>query len=343
MAKRETYLPRSIIYSPKDKIKQIYRLEKGLVELVLELEKDNAYRKQIMPASFFAIESSILGNLPQETARVINESIVTIYDIDEFKELLLNDRKSMVSALQSLSGKLRNLHTYTRKLTGEINQENPLQGLLQIGEELYQSSEFKQAQYVFETYLNQYPRGQNKERVKKLLKNIRTSVPYRTADLPPLKTENPVEKISVPSEIPSVDHSERLQTPVKQTMLAARRAFNNRQYESTVLLLEKILHRPEQKYSDSMIQEAYMYKGIAEWHLKKYDQSIITLSHYLMTYPHGIYARHSMLQLGMLLEKNGNPTKALYFYERILKTPNGQKHAHDEIYKKAKVRIEQLK
>ena len=389
MPKTAHYESDSIIASQGSDSGKIYYLNDGLIHLIsqtLAKEEKALYVRDVKPREFFGIEYAIANSPQDETVQAKEKSIVTSYTLTEFKSVMLKQQDSMVSALRSLSGKLRDLNAMARKMVADGSELNPPQGILVIGEDLYRNSEYKQAQYIFETYLNQYPNGKNKDRVKSMLKRIRNTEPYSEEAFPLLKPEN-LPKTRHQSQDANRQLKKSSATSLQPRLVMGIQSFKKGQYLQAIMNLQKVIdalearssaaapssaasaasaapvaaaasvvknsqsqpHKKQQAAAPDYIQDAqqaFLYKGIAEWQLQKFDAAIITLSRYLMLYPKGLYWRASVFQLGLLMEKKNNIERARYFYSRLLLKKTEQRKKQKDRFalaaKKALAKIDAL-
>ena len=154
------YKAKSIIYFEGDSSDKIYILQSGKVSLIsIDIENGQEIREMVKTGEFFGVKSS-LGRYPrEETADVLTDSVVMVFTVPEFENLIYTNPRINMQMLKVFSNQLRRLHKKVRSLMSIDEQTDAETGLFNIGEYYYKNQKYKPALYAFRRYLTYYPAG----------------------------------------------------------------------------------------------------------------------------------------------------------------------------------------
>ncbi|MDR2841843.1 MAG: Crp/Fnr family transcriptional regulator [Spirochaetaceae bacterium] len=163
------YKKNSLVYFTGDRSDKIFILQQGNVNLgTIDPETEMEVNDTVKPGEFFGVKSA-LGNFPRdETATVVQDSVIIVFTVPEFEALAMGNTRLIFKMLQVFSNQLRRVN---KQLSSVLKQKesDPDDGLYNVGVYFNKERQFKKAHYVFTKYLEQYPEGKNIANAKKSL------------------------------------------------------------------------------------------------------------------------------------------------------------------------------
>ncbi|MCP4138596.1 MAG: cyclic nucleotide-binding domain-containing protein [bacterium] len=152
------YKSGSIIYFEGDKSEYIYILKSGRVVLTyIKLDTGEEVKEDVRHGEFFGVKSA-LGRYPrEETAQVIGETVVLIFQLADFERLILRNVNVVRKMLRVFSNQLRRIGKMVRSVLGETDTVNPDVELFKLGEYYYNAGQLEHSEYVFKKYMEYYP------------------------------------------------------------------------------------------------------------------------------------------------------------------------------------------
>lgn len=160
MPKATQFKANSVIYFQGDLGDKIFILKAGKVLLrSQDIETGEEIKELIATGEFFGVKSA-LGKYPRdETALVLTDADVLLFNVPEFEQLVLSNTRIIMKMLKVFSNQLRHIHGKVQNLISNSEQSDPETGLYSIGEYYFNNRQYKQAVYAFSRYLTYYPSG----------------------------------------------------------------------------------------------------------------------------------------------------------------------------------------
>ncbi len=160
MPKATQFKANSVIYFQGDLGDKIFILKAGKVLLrSQDIETGEEIKELIATGEFFGVKSA-LGKYPRdETALVLADAEVLLFNVPEFEQLVLSNTRIIMKMLKVFSNQLRHIHGKVQNLISNSEQADPETGLYSIGEYYFNNRQYKQAVYAFSRYLTYYPSG----------------------------------------------------------------------------------------------------------------------------------------------------------------------------------------
>ena len=160
MPKATQFKANSVIYFQGDLGDKIFILKAGKVLLrSQDIETGEEIKELIATGEFFGVKSA-LGKYPRdETALVLADAEVLLFNVSEFEQLVLSNTRIIMKMLKVFSNQLRHIHGKVQNLISNSEQADPETGLYSIGEYYFNNRQYKQAVYAFSRYLTYYPSG----------------------------------------------------------------------------------------------------------------------------------------------------------------------------------------
>jgi len=326
------YKAGSIIYFLGDIGDSVYILKSGAVSLIYHsIETNEEVRETIKSGEFFSVKSALARRPREETALVIKPSQVLVLSTEEFEKLISNNIKLINNFLRVFSNQLRRIGKRVHSLLDHSEVGDTQVELFNIGEYYLKNHKYKQAQYVYQTYLKHYRNGnyapQARERLKIAMDALKGEGPGTYADL---KREEVIEE-NVGKE--SIDIATKYYDAVS--------LFSQEKYEEAYKLFNT-LHT-----SGSLDDNAKEYLPKIEFEmgrclitLKKYKEAILVFTDMIRKYPKDENLKDALFNIGISYKYQGNIEKASSFFNKVLKMlPEGpvDKRAKRELAKLSKI------
>ncbi len=169
MPKAVQYSKGSIIYFENDNDERIFILQKGAVVLSsTDIETGNPMTIQLSMGEFFGAKSA-LGHFPrEETATVIQDSIVISMTVQEFEMIFSNNQQVIYKMLRVFSGQLRGMHKKTKTLLAHQEELDQKEGMLSVARSFYKDEQQRACMDVCLKYLRLFPNTNETETVARL-------------------------------------------------------------------------------------------------------------------------------------------------------------------------------
>ena len=194
MPKPMTFKSGMVVYVVGDIDDRIFILQSGTVDLAYaDLETGEQQHELLQKGEFFGVKSALGKHPREETANVAQDCSVIMFTVPEFEDTMMKSPRVILQMLKVYSSQLRKVNrmlssvrieSHVRRLgTGgktrpERPEPNPASetkpevSLFQIGEYYITKKKLKEARYVFNKYVQNYPAGiyvgKAKERLKAL-------------------------------------------------------------------------------------------------------------------------------------------------------------------------------
>ncbi len=315
------YKAGSIIYFVGDIGDQIYILKSGAVDLVYHsIETGEEVRETLKNGEFFGVKSALAKRPREETAVVVRDSQVLVLTTEEFERLITKNIKIITNFLRVFSNQLRRVgklvHSFLDHSTGEDNEKE----LFNIGEYYLKNHKYKQAKYVYETYLKHYPNGTYSAKAKERLQAIQNAMEGKGVvtytDL--VKGDSSSVNEDVAQEDTGVSQGEDID--IANKFYDAVSLFSQEKYEEAYKLF-KALHA-----SGSLKESATEYIPKIEYEMgrcllamKKYKDAIVVFTNLIKRFPKDENLKDALFNIGIAYKHMGDKEKAASFFYKVLK------------------------
>ncbi|GHT48444.1 hypothetical protein FACS1894102_1490 [Spirochaetia bacterium] len=167
------YKKNSLVYFTGDKNdNKIFVLQQGKIILEsLDPETNVQVLDTVAAGEFFGVKSA-LGNFNRdESASVVDDSVVIVFTVQEFEALAASNTRLIFKMLQVFSNQLRRVN---KQLNSVLKQKeaNADDGLFNSGVYFFKKGDLTKAKYIFLRYNEQHPAGKNIIAVKNYLAKI---------------------------------------------------------------------------------------------------------------------------------------------------------------------------
>ncbi len=305
------YKAKSIIYFEGDSSEKIYILQSGKVCLIsVDIETGQENRELVKTGEFFGVKSS-LGRYPrEETADVLSDSIVLMFNIPEFENLIYTNLRINLQMLKVFSNQLRRIHKQVRSLLSIGEQVDAEAGLYSIGEYYYKNQKFKQALYAFRRYLTYYPAGsyqaQATDYLIKIEKYPKGGAPA-SAPSPQIKAPGSVHKA-----VPKQKEEESADTKLYYDGVSF---FSQEKYDEAINCFRQyVAGNQDGEYTVKAVCDI----GKSLFQLKKYDECIKHFTGMIQKFPKHPDLPEFLLYLGLSCDSKGDRQKAEGFYKKVI-------------------------
>ena len=173
------YKAGSIIYFIEDRGNEIFVLQKGRIVLISQsLDLQSEVKEEVQKGEFFGVKSS-LGIYPrEETAQVLTDSTVLVFNPPLFQGFCMKNSRIVLQMLKVFSGELRKVHRKVREILGESGEQDSSVELLSTAEYYFKTAEIDHARYAFNAFIKHFAQGELIERAQKMLSLLESGQPY---------------------------------------------------------------------------------------------------------------------------------------------------------------------
>jgi CRP-like cAMP-binding protein len=310
------YKAGSIIYFIGDIGDDIYVLKTGVVSLESHsIETGEETRETIKSGEFFGVKSSLAKRPREETAHVIRDSQVLVLTIDEFEKLVTKNVKIITNFLRVFSNQLRRMGKLAQSFL-DHQSGGDIQGeLYKIGEYYLKNHKYRQAQYVYETYLKHYKDGRYASQATERLNSVKGAQEGKGLGTYTSMMEEGTQE--APAE-PKAEGKESIDVATKY--YDAVSLFSQEKYEEAFKLF-KSLH--DAGAGDESARE-YLPKiefemGRSLTALKRYKEAIAIFTNMIKNYPKDENLKEALFNIGIAHKLQGSKEKAILFFNKVLK------------------------
>ena len=305
MPKPAQYRSGSLIYFQGDPAEKIFILQTGKISLVYQdIESGADVRDPVQPGEFFGVKSA-LGRYPrEENAVALSDTTVMVFTVPEFEAVAMANSRIIMKMLKVFSNQMRRVHKQVSKVMAKEEQE-PADGLFNIGEYYLKNKRFSQAKHVFSRYLTFYPSGRNAIQATKNLEISENSL-ARFGD-----GKGPgVSMTSSPADIARDDLGK-----AAKTFYDASSFVSQGKYQEAFIAFKSIV--------DSNADPEWTSKSVFEigrcmFLLNKYDDCIKYYTNMLTKHPKHPELKETIFIMGQCNEKLDRQDQAIAFYKKIL-------------------------
>ncbi|MGQ9615815.1 MAG: cyclic nucleotide-binding domain-containing protein [Spirochaetota bacterium] len=324
------YKAGSIIYFLGDVGDNIYVLKSGAVSLIYHsIETREEVRETIKNGEFFGVKSALAKRPREETALVIQPSQVLVLTTSEFEQILTKNVKIITNFLRVFSNQLRKVGKLVHNFLNHSEVGDNQAELFKIGEYYLKNHKYKQARYVYETYLKYYGNGayarQARERITAVKNAMEGKGPVTyTAISQELSEEKEVSTPKgkgVEEGITKGEKGEKKETiDIATRYYDAVSLFSQEKYEEAYNLFKRL------QASGSLDSSASEYIPKIEFEMgrcllamKRYNEAIAVFTNMIKQYPKDENLKDALFNIGIAYKQQGDNARAASFFEKVLK------------------------
>jgi len=332
------YKAGSVIYFMGDVGDSIYILKSGAISLISHsIETGEEIRENIKSGEFFGVKSALAKRPREETALVIRDSQVLILSDDEFERLITSNIKIITNFLRVFSNQLRKAGKYVHSFLDHTVVGDNQAELFKIGEYYLKNHKYKQAKYVYETYLKHYKNGSFASQSRDRLKAIQDAMEGRgEGTYASITKETQAETPEKPGQT-AQDSGQKID--IDNKYYDAISFFSQEKYEEAFKLLKE-LHTSGalEECAKEYIPKIEFEMGRCLIALKKYNEAISVLTNMIKRFPKDENLKGAIFNIGIIYKEQGDKVRAASFFQKVLKmAPEGP------IDRKAKRELANLK
>jgi CRP-like cAMP-binding protein len=306
MPKPFQYRSGSVIYFQGDPADKIFILQTGKVSLVYQdIETGVDLKDPVQPGEFFGVKSALGRYAREENAMAMADTTVMAFTVPEFESVAMANSRIIMKMLKVFSNQMRRVHKQVSKLMAKEEQE-PADGLFNVGEFYLKNKRFSMAKHVFGRYLTFYPTGKDVYQAAKNLEIAENSL-SRYGD-----GKGP--GVSMNSGSASGGGNVSLDNPSKAFNDALGLASHGK-YQEAFMAFKQIT---DSNVSPEWTAKSAMEIGRCMFMLNKFDDSLRYLTNMLTKYPKHPDLQNAMFIMGQCNEKLGKKDQAAAFYKKIL-------------------------
>lgn len=306
MPKPLQYRSGSLIYFQGDPADKIYILQTGKISLVYQdIESGADVRDPVQPGEFFGVKSA-LGRYPrEENAVALSDTTVMVFTVPEFETLAMANSRIIMKMLKVFSNQMRRVHKQVSKVMAKEEQE-PAEGLFNVGEFYLKNKRFSHAKHVFSRYLTFYPSGKHALQATKNLETAENSiVRYGDGKGPSVAISNSGQTANTKDD----------QNKTAKTYYDAVSLVSQGKYQEAFVAFKAIVdaHADPEWTAKSSFEI-----GRCMFLLNKLEECFKYFTNMLTKYPKHPELKETMYIMGQCNEKTGKTEQAAAFYKKIL-------------------------
>lgn len=284
MAQVLNYKANSIILLENDRIKGVYLVKQGYVELRKIDEDDNEVTVDILKPGDFIQLLEVLNGFPSFYNVYAKTDVVLVsFALSEFENLLLQNPNISIKIIKSFSEILREINEKIKALIAEETMTSNDENLFNIGEFYYKNGKYKQAMYVYSKYVYYYPHGKFIEQAQQRINYIKENfsdeaMMFEGSDVEhryyqavnEYANENYQGAIGILSQLlDEISENDRLYSKVLYDL---GRSYNRiQEFDNAILFLEKLT---SEKPDFEDIGRAYKELGNAYYDMGKKEEAV---------------------------------------------------------------------
>ncbi|MDR1126655.1 MAG: tetratricopeptide repeat protein [Treponema sp.] len=307
MPKALQYQTNSVIYFRGNKAETVLLLQAGRVCLVSEdLETQKEVKEVLGKGEFFGVKSA-LGRYPrEETAIVLENSIILSFTVSEFESVAAGNVGIIMQMLKVFSNQMRRIHKQAASLLKEEKPKAPDVGLFAVGCYYFKNKKYAYARHIFNHYLSYYPTGAQAEQAQTYI---------RTADAHIAHYGDGLAQ-AVPNEETTVDN-----TPVLESgklYAEAQSLISQEKYLPACQILKKVVDLGEAEF----VEKSEFELGRCLFLMGKYEECIKYYTQLLSKKPKHASIGQMLFFMGQSHEQCGRAEQALSFCKKALDLTN---------------------
>jgi CRP-like cAMP-binding protein len=297
----------------------IYVLKSGAVSLIYHsIETNEEVRETIQSGEFFGVKSSLAKRPREETALVLKNSQVLVLSAEEFEKLVTRNVKIINNFLRVFSNQLRRVGKLVHSFLDSSETGDSQAELFKIGEYYLKNHKYKQARYVYSTYLKHYPSGNFAGQCTERLESIKDALEGKGPGTYAGMTSGSEPRKEAAQKQAPRESGEKIDVAAK--FYDAVSLFSQEKYEEAFTLFRK-LHA-----SGSSDQSATEYLPKIEFEMgrcliamKRYNDAVKVLSNMIKKYPQDENVKDALFNIGMSYKYQGDKSRAASFFQKVLK------------------------
>jgi len=305
MPKPAQYRSGSLIYFKGDPADKIYILQTGKISLVYQdIETGIDVKDAVQPGEFFGVKSALGRYAREENAMALSDTTVMIFTVSEFEAFAQANTRIILKMLKVFSNQMRRVHKQVSKVMAKEEQE-PADGLFNVGEFYLKNKRFSQAKHVFSRYLTFYPSGKNALQATKNLEIAENSL-VRFGD----------------NKGPGVSDNASSAAAITDIGSGTSKAFSDGvslvsqgKYQEAFIAFKKIV---DENSDPGWTAKSTFEIGRCMYLLDKCEECIRYYTNMLTKYPKHPDFKETMYIMGQCNEKLGRQDQAAAFYKKII-------------------------
>lgn len=320
------YKAGSVIYFMGDVGDNIYILKSGAVSLIHHsMETGEEVRETIQNGEFFGVKSALSKRPREETAVVIKNSQALVLTNEEFELLITKNIKIITNFLRVFSNQLRKVGKLVHSFLEHEEVGDNQAELFKIGEYYLKNHNYHQAQYVYNTYLKHYAKGNFSAQATERLGAIKEALEGKGSgtytSIVEEKKEEPGEKPVESEQAQTQEDIEKEENiDVATKYYDAISLFSQEKYEEAYKLF-KALHTSGalDENAKEYIPKIEFEMGRCLMALKIYKDAVIVFTNMIKKYPKDENIKDALYNIGIVYKEQGNKEKAVSFFNKVLK------------------------
>jgi CRP-like cAMP-binding protein len=305
MPKPAQYRSGSLIYFQGDPADKIYILQTGKISLVYQdIESGADVKDPVQPGEFFGVKSA-LGRYPrEENAIALSDTTVMVFTVPEFEAVAMANSRIIMKMLKVFSNQMRRVDKQVSKVMAKKEQE-PADGLFNIGEFYLKNKRYSQAKHVFSRYLTFYPSGKNAIQASKNLEIAEHSL-ARFGD-----GKGTEPKTSAAHSNVSSDDSNQAAKEYSEAVSL----LSQGKYQNAFMAFKKIV---EANIDPALTAKSNFEIGRCMFLLNKFEECIVFFTNVLTNHPKHPALKETIYIMGQCNEKLDRLDQAAAFYKKII-------------------------
>jgi len=302
MPKPAQYRSGSLIYFQGDPADKIYILQTGKISLVYQdIETGADVRDPVQPGEFFGVKSALGRYSREENAVALSDTTVMVFTVPEFEAVAMANSRIIMKMLKVFSNQMRRVHKQVSKVMAKEEQE-PADGLFNIGEYYLKNKRFTQAKHVFSRYLTFYPSGKHAIQAAKNLE-ISENALARFGD-----GKGPGVAVNSSSEPAEMGKAAKVFSDAVSLVSQGK-------YQEAFMAFKSIVDtNAEPEWTAKSTFEI----GRCMFLMNKFDECIKFYTNMLTKHPRHPDLKETMYIMGQCNEQLGRQDQAVAFYKKIL-------------------------
>ena len=334
------YKTGSVVYFMEDIGDSIYILKSGAVSLTYHsIETGEEVRDTIQKGEFFGVKSALAKRPREETALVLKDAQALVLSTEEFERLISSNITIITNFLRVFSNQLRKVVKLVHSFLNHSEVGDSQAELFKIGEYFLKNHKYRQAQYVYETYLKHYKDGvfaaQAHERIKAIHDALEGKGPGTFASMTkeatppqpglasPSKKEGPKGAVlKAPAEPASA-------TPggagvkgagdITTKYYEAISLFSQEKFEEAYRLFKSLYDSGTlTEHSKEYLPKIEYEMGRCLMGLKKHKEAVIIFTTMIKNFPKDENIKDALFNIGIVYKSQGDKGKAASFFNKVL-------------------------
>lgn len=317
------YKAGSIIYFIGDIGDNIYVLKSGAVSLIYHsIDTGEEVRDTIKNGEFFGVKSALAKRPREETALVIKPSQVLVLTTAEFELLVTKSVGVIQNFLRVFSNQLRRVGKQVHSYLDDSDTGDNQAELFKIGEYYLKNHKYKQAQYVYQTYLKYYSKGNFAGQAQERINAIADAMQGKGTGTYATISQEPEQAIPVAPEIQidtqTTETNESIDIATKYYDGVS--LFSQEKYEEAFHLFKALrVASSADASSAEYVPKIEFEMGRCLIALKRYPEAVSIFTGMIKKYPKDENLKDALYNIGIAYKHQGDKAKAASFFQKVLK------------------------